>query len=450
MSNDDISGTPEDFEPEIPDNSEVEEEQVDFDRISEISDIVRIRREYRDRGLPCPWFFDWLLAIDQRWLDTPAQPRAVEDDKAKVEIDKVEIDKVESDKVEIDKVKDKRKTWWSTLLASILQVVAGFGTSAILIWLMVQLPPVFLPVLGFALVWTQSIATYGIRGMQVEPVHQVVHEKFSGQEDLDEKVSEAISSTFLLQDSSSYQDDHREHHAKAFGTSEDPDGAFMKDIGLAPGRSMEELVFQLVWTPLSPSFHLKYMKARLKANLGAPKRWRRVLPFAIWTVLAGVFITTPFGPWLALAMLPNIFGWHHIASLGQFSSEHLWFKPRRPGQTAREHYAELCHGRFVAPELPSESLRDGPAVMAWGWWLLKIMAATFVRLNFLQKDLPHHDLHHRFPSTDAWLHPDKLRIEHMAAGCPRWPAMTEHTSYLAAVRAVLEAISEAPSEDDED
>ena len=174
-----------------------------------------------------------------------------------------------------------------------------------------------------------------------------------------------------------YRIPHGKHHAKVAGEG-DPDQDF---IAYLQARFSGRGAF--LATMISPSLHLRFMKARIRAALGMGPVWRRLLA-------ASGLVAACFLPWASLINWAFflLIG-YQMASLTSFVSLHLWGN-RPASKDPREVATAVTFGRLLIPQ---------PTVAG----VLHLPLYALVRALWLQGDLNNHDLHHlgKGPWTDA-------------------------------------------------
>lgn len=284
----------------------------------------------------------------------------------------------------------------------------------------------------------------GARHLQVNTVHECVHRQFTGYAVLDAAVAELVTTVLMIQDFWGYRADHLRHHmARHIASLRDPDMQFLYLLGIRPGMPRRELWRRLLWTVVSPRFHWLFLRARLRANFVTCPVYRRVMSVAWWAAVLGAVAYwdawVPFAVCWALPMGPL----YHVSALLQFTSEHRWGLRRAPGQTTREYYAAVSHGRFLGAAPPPRGLPLAHRTLAWVGWAGRMAGHGYVRLAVVVADLPVHDDHHRNAGSPAW--PDAIyeRQRKREAGGEGWPDYTDVWGLKAAIDRVFATLSRA-------
>lgn len=231
---------------------------------------------------------------------------------------------------------------------------------------------------------------------------------------------ELTSTVFTTISFDDYRRDHaRYHHSWRLGTPFDPDVRFLHRHGFGPGRPRRALWRRLLWTLISPRYHLDYALARLRSNLITAPLYRRALAATYLTaMLLAVGLSGAWREWTLLWLVPVGFGFH-MSALLQFLSEHRWWMER--GRDRRT-LGRMTFGRFLGDALPDGSDRSlRRRILAWlRFWLRVVFVHLPARLFVLVGDLPQHDLHHRRLRSDPanGAHARQADVE---AGTPGWP-----------------------------
>ncbi|WP_386822221.1 fatty acid desaturase [Lysobacter brunescens] len=239
------------------------------------------------------------------------------------------------------------------------------------------------------------------------------------------------SCMFLLPSPEDYHEEHIAAHHKTlriFATTADPDAAFLLGLGFIPGTSVAKQRWLLLRTLLSPRLHARMAWQRI-CSAGRPSMARKIGVMTTLSMLLLLILLEPaFGAMLTFALFPVV----HCAALFQFTTEHLWFSPMLPGESANCRAARLSHARFSCDPTPSSRL-------GWiRWWARLLTLHLTMRVLALNGDLPQHDMHHLRPNADF----QKL-------GALRWELYDndietrEYWGYGAVLTAVMQHIEEA-------
>ncbi|HTQ13155.1 MAG TPA: fatty acid desaturase [Rhizomicrobium sp.] len=281
--------------------------------------------------------------------------------------------------------------WWfvSTgtlgLLVFLLYALL-MAASHSLLWALASLPA--MPVLLIAV-------TGRFRTQQVTFAHHAVHHAVSKRWRKSNRwlahITTAIS---LSQNPDEYRHDHvKIHHCKPkFTTEEDPDAAFLHQLGFRPGLGKRELYVLLAKTIVSPSYHLTFLNARFRSSLITCSPMHRRFVLAWMAILAVTAMSMPF--WVfALSILAPLFPLYHISALLQFLTEHKW-RVTKTGPSDSDDYASRCVGRFCLVTPPPRGLTGRQAAAAWAVWAIRMIPPLMFRLGVLVGDMPVHDHHH--------------------------------------------------------
>lgn len=159
---------------------------------------------------------------------------------------------------------------------------------------------------------------------------------------------------------------HHEHTAEA----EDPDLQLLEHLGVDFSSARG-----FIKSALGPRVHFRFMTGRIDACLFDGPIWRRIIVFAVPTLLLWTF---PL-PVVILFYIVTGIG-YHIAALGGFCTLHHFFAPKSTSHDMKDGAVEVTLGRLNLP----------PATLAGAGELLLGLA---VRMLMFPTD-PHHCLHH--------------------------------------------------------
>lgn len=299
------------------------------------------------------------------------------------------------------------------------------------------------------------LATGALRALYIVTGHFAAHQSFAATQRGNPLIGELVSTVTLTLNHAEYEVEHaRYHHSSRLGTPMDPDTCFITSLGFLPGMALEALRQQLARTMVSPRFHLRFLAARLRANLVTPSRARRGAALALHGGLLAAAIALDLVPAYLMGWWVPLTGLYHVSALLQFMSEHRWLRVRAAGERPREHQAKLTFGRFLGDPLPAEGLRGWARVGAWARWSLRLAVLHLpARLFVLVGDLPQHDLHHARPRGE-WANAAFTRrdlLDDPRAGWTRTDEDELHGSLFRMIDEVLRGLAERPplSEDEQ-
>ncbi len=204
-----------------------------------------------------------------------------------------------------------------------------------------------------------------------------------------EAILDAGSILTLTLNGQDYRREHNRHHRPLMlGTHFDPDGKVLKDWGLWPDQ-VDSLKKALWRTALSPIWHYRFLKDRLRSNLGRGKPYRRVLA-ALWlsTLCVSAFVL-PFAVWVAAGLIPFGPGLH-VASLMQVVTEHTY--GHKDGARDINELAARTWERIPYNPMPSAAPTRDP--MGWARWCMKMCIRVAERLAILDSTMIAHGYHH--------------------------------------------------------
>lgn len=233
----------------------------------------------------------------------------------------------------------------------------------------------------------------GAMHLKVKGSSVLVHMLGSHRKGLDDPkanriAAEGVGILTLNIDSEAYRAEHGLHHGlRSFARPHaDPDATLIHDLGFRPGVPLSRLRRLVWWTMVSPRFHLRLGKARLRGVFAAGPPLRIAAAWVFWGAL---LIGAAAGGWLLPLLLGFVLPLLVFGNIGSFlelASEHVWGIEAPEG---RARQAQLSHAR-----LPGAMPPKGRNALAWAAWMLQMTWAAFSRFAVVPGDLPHHDAHH--------------------------------------------------------
>lgn len=212
-----------------------------------------------------------------------------------------------------------------------------------------------------------------------------------------------------------YRRDHSAHHSlRTFARAgDDPDAAFLHELGFEPGTPLRVLKRRFWWHVVSPRMHGRLTATRLRGTFFAGPPWRRAVAAAYW---GGLAAAAAAGGWLlplAAGFVAPLLWAGNVGAYMELTSRHRWMTGSSTGQ---ERQFELSHGRYLGAMPP-----QGRNPLRWGAWVLRMAAAAIGRFAALPGDLPHHQFHHlgskpvRSLDRYAWTNADQEFSPHVWA-----------------------------------
>lgn len=262
------------------------------------------------------------------------------------------------------------------------------------------------------------ITSNGMRSLYMVTEHYCIHDEYSDKRWINVLIGEIVSTLVLAAPVHVFRHDHPRHHATV-RRDKDPDVIFLVQMGYRRGMSKSEFRRYMLWTCVSPIYHLRYLWMRLIWNLTGPRyRIAATVAFIAATV-AVMTIYQWWTVWLIAWAFPAIILFQ-ASSVINYQCEHLW--DDITGLRGKEALARVCVGRFCGDPVPAATTGDFPQWVAqWGrWWLRVLFVHLPYRVLVLQGDLSQHDLHHRRPHSD-WANAAYARRDDCIAGSPGWP-----------------------------
>ncbi|HEV2761410.1 MAG TPA: fatty acid desaturase, partial [Pyrinomonadaceae bacterium] len=181
----------------------------------------------------------------------------------------------------------------------------------------------------------------GARKLQLMIVHQCAHGTFSAGGRVNAVTGTLISTVLIIEPYESYRRGHlRDHHSKSHMTAADPTVRFLIDlVGLRPGMTVKRLWLVMLWSLVSPRFHMRVLSRRLLSQFGHSRT--QALLSGLWLgVLTFVVFQTSFGT-LAFTFLLPLTVAYNISGCLRLCCEHRWLVSPTHTVQDRAWYAGL-------------------------------------------------------------------------------------------------------------
>jgi fatty acid desaturase len=297
--------------------------------------------------------------------------------------------------------------------AAVLWIVAGVTFTALAL---------MLPGVGTAVVLPIALllTTCGLGLFQVVVFHHCSHGTVFATRERNQQVGRIISALLLFKYFDTYKHEHMLHHsAKKLLTEEDEFADFVFSMcELRPGMAKRELWRRVLVALVSPSFHLRFLRRRIRASLASPNPRHNALGIAAWSIAFAVAtVSGQLGLFLLAWVLP-VTVLLQAATVFRILCEHRFPSPELIAVRGKEFVCRATAGVFAGRSVPG----IGAGALAWiVWWADMLTVQLFVRLFVLVGDAPCHDYHHRRPATKKWTSYIHARQQDVDAGCPGFP-----------------------------
>jgi fatty acid desaturase len=313
---------------------------------------------------------------------------------------------------------ERSRPAWSYVSEALLWIVVGTALGALALQ---AGPPLATALLPPALVATTS----GLGLFQVVVFHHCSHGTVFARPEHNRNVGRLISALLLFKHFDAYRREHMLHHnARKLLTEEDEFADFVLEMcRLEPGLPKRELWRRvLVNVVLSPAFHLRFLRRRVRASLRSPDTLHNAIGSAVWLgALAAAAITGHLTAFLVLWVLPVTL-LLQIATVGRILCEHRFPEPALIAARGREFVCRATSGVFPGAMPPAAPATSLAGLAAWtAWWADMLTVQLLVRVFVLVGDAPCHDFHHRRPATRDWTSYIHARQRDVDAGCPGYP-----------------------------
>jgi hypothetical protein len=227
-------------------------------------------------------------------------------------------------------------------------------------------------------------------------------------------IADINSSIVFLQDFAHYQKEHLTHHGdKIVASILDPDMVFMWLLGLRAGMSKSDLWKKLLFNLFFPfsKLHRLFLVSRFNTTLFKGNPLRYTVHSLVLLALVYLGMETSFSTVFWTCIFPMTY-LYHIASLLQFSTEHLWLNGVEDNgllKTDNNHKflmnraKRITSARFCGEPFPKDTGNMFTTICKRMWWCMKMLFVHLsVRLFVLPGDLVVHDWHHRCGHGDDW------------------------------------------------
>lgn len=233
------------------------------------------------------------------------------------------------------------------------------------------------------------------------------------------------------------------HKNRDLATPRDQDGAPFFRLGFQPGMP-ETAYWRLLWrTIIDPRYYIQQAGKRIWLSL-VTSSWRRIVLswLLLSLLLAPLFVVNGWWAFLLIYVVSLFIGFP-VAGLLQMGGRHHWgCHMDKLGTCART--ALVCQGRFLLDPYPSPN----SSIKTYArFWIRLFCYHLPARIAVLNGDVQHHDWHHRYPGSPAWVESSYARMRNIEAGCPGWedaPPYTHTWSLGESISRTFREMSAAP------
>ena len=325
----------------------------------------------------------------------------------------------------------------------LLAMLGGAGLSAAAIAVTM---PLWLACLLLLVGLTTTASGLGL--YQVVVFHHCSHGTVFPTRERNRAIGRLVSSLLLFARFEDYQREHMLHHsANKMLTDEDEFTGFVFGVcRLEPGVSKRELWRRVVTNLVSPLFHARFLRRRVKAAMFGQDRqhnWMsRSAYLAAFALAAATGTMTEF---LVAWVLP-LTVLLQIATVFRILCEHRFPEPELIAARGKAFVCASTTGVFpraMPPDARANTLRG---ILAWAlWWANMLTVTVFSRAFVLVGDAPCHDFHHRRPANRKWTSYAHARQQDSDAGSPGFPVgYTENWGLIRAVDSNLATLAATP------
>ena len=330
---------------------------------------------------------------------------------------------------------------WHHLASAVVALLVGLaGSSAVFVaggrWSLLILPA-----------WLLTV--HGARKLRTIIMHQCSHSNFLRSKKWDRVTGKVISILLMTEEFDGYKRAHiADHHSARHQTIHDPTVIFLlQELGLRPGMSPSKMWRRLWWTIISPRYHARFLRARVRSHFDRTSIRHRII-FMAWLTIVffAVVSTKTTETFLVVCVVPLVL-LYQVSSAFRLSSKHV-FPTKLPSRRTRESLGLFTHGIFIGESCPSTDLRWWGSLVAWHrWWTRMLFYHLPCRLFVLVGDGPAHDLHHRFPNHPGWSNYIHVREEDACKARSTSQPYQEVWGLAAAIDACFRSLSAAEPAD---
>lgn len=260
------------------------------------------------------------------------------------------------------------------------------------------------PVTSVVLLISWLATTNGARTIQVGIIHSCSHVNCFKNSKVDFLLGEISSIILVIRAFITYAPDHLIHHKiKQHLTLDDETVRFLFSwVGLRPGWPKSWNKRRLIFSMMSPLFHLKFFLGRVKACFWSPSLIHNTFAIVFWLLILTYISANDL--WLTFLV-----GWlfpmtilYQISTTLRLTLEHLF--PETSVMQLRD-LIFVCRATaniYCGEMPPAKTGVFWADQLALRTWDIKMFFVHFLfeRLFILVADTPNHALHHRFPKSD--------------------------------------------------
>ncbi|WP_224058360.1 fatty acid desaturase [Streptomyces kanamyceticus] len=301
--------------------------------------------------------------------------------------------------------------------------------------------------------WAMTL--HGMRNLRMMIFHQCAHRNMWARRRPDRAVGRIICALLLIQHFEEYSTEHvRDHHAVHHMTLRDPTvQAFLLSLELRPGMSRRRMWRVLLGKLVSPLFHLRFLRSRLRSYAATASAAERVAAVLFLALVAGLANWLHAWTFVLVAWVLPLTFFYQVSNTLRLCVKHTFPAPggaESGDRRGKAYFAGLTNAIFLGERAPARELTGPAALLAWTrWWTRMLLVHFPARYLVLTGDTVCHDFHHRHPMSRRWGDYVFARAADERSGHPGWPPYREVWGLVPAVNAVFDSLAAAdPAEFD--
>ncbi len=284
------------------------------------------------------------------------------------------------------------------VVTALAQTIGGVLLSAAALHVML-LPAVALLALGL------TLTSAGLGLFQVVVFHHCSHGTVFKARELNIVVGKLISAILLFKHFDKYKAEHMLHHNhKKLLTEEDEFADFVFGMcGLEPSLPKRDLWRRVIVNLVSPEFHFRFLRRRLRAAWLSHDRSHNLIGIGIWTAFTALAAVTGTLPEFLVGWVLPVTVLLQVATVFRILCEHRFPDPEIILTRGKDFVSHATAGVFPGSAPPDARATSLAGLARWTlWWADMLTMQLFVRMFVLVGDAPCHDYHHRRPASRRW------------------------------------------------
>ena len=292
--------------------------------------------------------------------------------------------------------------------------------------------------------WAMTL--HGTRNLRMMIFHQCAHRNMWGRRRPDRVLGKIVAAVLVVQHFERYSAEHvTDHHALHHMTLRDPTvQAFLVSLELRPGMTRAQVWRRVIGKLVSPVFHARFLRARIRSYIHAASPVERTLTATGYAAVALAATALHAWTFLLVAWVLPLTLFFQVSNTLRLCVKHTFPHPGVTKRRGRAYFANLTNAIFLGEPAPSPVLRGFERVLAWARWWLRLLLVHFpARYLVLTGDTVCHDFHHRHPMSRDWANYIFARQADIDGGHRGWPPYREVWGLIPAINLVFGSLSVA-------